>query len=84
MSKRTEEYYDDYESSEGKSSSFDVRELWSIFLQYKYWFLASVIICVGAAFFYLRYATPVYSVSSKVLIKDKERNYYASSISNDT
>jgi len=82
MSKRTDEYYEDYENEDGKGSSFDVRELWGVFLQYKYWFLASVIVCVTAAMVYLRYATPVFSVSSKVLIKDKEKNYYASSISN--
>lgn len=72
-----------YIEVEEEESSFDVRLLWDILRKYKYWFLASVLLCVGAAFVYLRYSTPMYSVSSKILIKDKDKQRaYSSSLSN--
>lgn len=67
-----------------EESSFDVRQLWSILVLYKYWFIASVIVCVACAFVYLRYATPKYNISSKVLIKDREKRAYSSSSINST
>lgn len=53
-------------------SNFDIRELMDIFLNYRYWFLASVIVCFCAAYTYLHFTTPIYQISSKVLVKDKE------------
>ena len=40
-----------------------------------YWWLfaLSVIVCVAGAFVYLRYATPVYNVSAKVLLQDSQK-----------
>ena len=63
-------------------SGFDIRMIWAIFMEYKYWFLASVIVCVTSAMIYLRYTTPIYSISTKILIKDKQQGGYASSINN--
>lgn len=34
------------------------------------WFLVSLIVCVGLAFAYLRYAEPVYRVTARMLIKE--------------
>lgn len=45
--------------------------LTSLILNWK-WYLLSLIICVGCAMVYLRYASPVYSVSAKMLIKDDD------------
>lgn len=74
---------DDFFLEAEEESSFDIRLLWVILTRYKYWFLASIIICVGIAFAYLRYATPQYSISTKILIKDKEKQRpYSSSLSN--
>ncbi len=36
-------------------------------------FLVSIVVCILAAFAYLRYATPEYKVSSKVVIKDEKK-----------
>lgn len=44
-----------------------------------YWFILSLIICVGAAFIYLRYATPTYQAFAKFLIKDDRNNSRSSS-----
>ena len=61
-----------------ESSGLDIRVLWSIFLGYKYWFMASVALCLLVAGIYLRYSTPKYEISTKVLIKDKENRRYMS------
>ena len=37
------------------------------------WIVASVVLFIVVAFVYLRYSTPVYQVTSKVLIKDEKR-----------
>ena len=66
-----------------EESSFDIRILWFLLLRYKYWIIASIAVCMALAYVYLRYQTPVYSVSSKILIKDQDqRRSYASSINN--
>jgi len=36
------------------------------------WFVLSLIICLGAAAIYLRYTTPMYQASAKLLIKDND------------
>ena len=42
------------------------------YLIYWPWFVASVLVCVVAAFIYLRYQTPVYNITSAVLIKEDD------------
>ena len=62
------------------NSQQDVEESSSINLQLIYktlvlnwqWFVLSVIVCLGLAFCYLRYATPIYQASVKLLIKDDD------------
>lgn len=41
------------------------------YLQYWKWFVLSVILCVAAAFIYLRYAQNIYTISSKILLQDE-------------
>lgn len=65
---------------EEEDGGFDIRILWVLLLRYKYWFIASVAVCLSAAFIYLRYAVPVYNVTSKVLIKDRDNKRTSSSI----
>lgn len=65
-------------------NGFDVRLLWVLLLRYKYWFVASVLMCLVSAFIYLRYTTPVYSIYSKVLIKDQDKKPYSTSSINST
>lgn len=42
------------------------------------WFIVAVVICVAAAWGYLRLATPVYNISATVLIKDDKKGGGAS------
>ena len=74
-----------YENANAEDENgFDIRVLWMLLLRYKYWFVASVLMCVIAAFVYLRYTTPVYKIYSKVLIKDQDKKPYTSSSINST
>jgi len=51
----------------------DFREIINRYLKYWYLFMTAVIVCLVAAFLYLRYATPKYEVSSSILIKQEKR-----------
>ena len=62
-----------YDNNE-EESLIDIRKLWFTFLRYKYWFLLSVLLCMSIAYVYLRYATPIYNVHTKVLIKDVDNS----------
>ena len=59
---------------QNEESSFDFKTLYLIFLLNWKWFVLSLIICLGAAAIHLRYATPIYQASEKVLIKNEEQN----------
>ena len=53
-----------------EQSSFNFQAIYTaVILNWK-WFLLSVIICIGLGMLYLRYSTPVYNVTAKLLIKD--------------
>ena len=53
-------------------SFFDPRDILKNFILNWYWFVLSLIICIGAALLYLRYTTPVYQASAQFLIKGLE------------
>ena len=48
------------------------------YLAYWPWFVACVIICLCCTYMYLRYSTPIYSTSAKILIKEQD-NYRSKS-----
>ncbi len=58
---------------------FNLYEILFKYLAYWPWFVASVIICLCCTFMYLRYSTPIYSTSAKILIKEQD-NYRSKSI----
>lgn len=60
------------EKSEEKEL-FNLKKLWAIFFLNWYWVLLSVIVCVSLSIFYLRYASPVYAASMKILVKDADQ-----------
>lgn len=53
-----------------EESAFSFRTIMSMFILNWQWFLLSMFICLCTALIYLRYASPVYQVSAKILIKD--------------
>ena len=55
-----------------EKSSFDFATIYTVLILNWKWFVLSLIICMGAAHIYLRYATPIYQSAAKLLIKDDE------------
>lgn len=51
---------------------FNLHEVILKYMAYWPWFVASILVCVIGAFIYLRYSTPIYNVSSAVLIKEQD------------
>jgi len=74
-----EEIYDDlFEEKEEKTN-------WQAIL-FKYvirwpWFIASVILCLVCAWFYLKTTTPVYNINASIIIKDDKKGGNASDLS---
>ena len=52
---------------------FDMKKIWSLLLLNWYWVLISVVLCLGVSVIYLRYKSPVYAASMKVLVKDSNQ-----------
>ena len=63
---------DNVQDSE-ESSSINFAAIYKMVILYWKWFVLSVIICLGLAQIYLRYKTPVYQASTKLLIKDDDQ-----------
>ena len=57
---------------EEQEESINLRALLIKYLIYWPWFIASIIICLGCAFIYLRFQTPVYNTTASVLIKETD------------
>lgn len=53
-----------------EQSSINFQTIYTAFILNWKWFLLSIIICVGLGFLYLKYSTPVYNITAKLLIKD--------------
>ena len=56
--------------NEERESGFNFQKIYTALILNWQWFLLSIILCLGCAYAYLRYADPVYQVSSRMLIKD--------------
>ncbi len=67
-----------------EESVFSFQKLFSMLIINWQWFALSMFICLCAALFYLRYADPVYQVSTRMLIKDdtRQRSSASSMLSN--
>ncbi|MCF8273434.1 MAG: polysaccharide biosynthesis tyrosine autokinase [Flavobacteriaceae bacterium] len=50
------------------SNSFDLKKTISLYLKKWPWFVLSVVACATAAFFYLRYETPLYESAAKIML----------------
>ena len=65
-------------------SFFNFRSLLQTFILNWQWFALSLIICLGVTAIYLRYTTPRYSASAKMLIKDEDNPRGKTSFMNAT
>ncbi len=68
----------DYQENE-EQDGFSLQELLTMVILHWQWILLSIIVCMGIAFVYLHYTTPVYQVATKILIKDNDNDRYYSS-----
>ncbi|MFC0181187.1 Wzz/FepE/Etk N-terminal domain-containing protein [Pseudarcicella hirudinis] len=59
--------------SDDNGQDFDIKGFLIKYLRHWYWFVISVVVCLSVAFLYLRYTTPIYNVSSVLLIKDEKK-----------
>lgn len=57
-----------------EGASFDIRTIFTLIVLNWQWFLLSMFIFVCGSLLYLRYTTPTYQVSVKMLIKDETNN----------
>ena len=56
-----------------ESGGFNLKALLNVILLNWYWIALSVAICYVAAHFYLKYSTPVYTASVKILIRESNQ-----------
>lgn len=64
----------DFQFNEDDQSSINFKTIYAIFILNWKWFLLSVAVCLSVAFVYLKYKTPIYSATEKILIKDGNGN----------
>ena len=58
------------QQDEEEKSSIDFATIYATFILNWKWFVLSLVICLGIAAIYLRYTTPIFQASAKLLIKD--------------
>ena len=63
-----------------EKSSFDFAVIYTTLILNWKWFVLSLIICLGSAHIYLRYATPIYQAAAKLLIKEEQNGRRGNSI----
>lgn len=57
-----------------EESTLNFKTIFAMFILNWQWIVMSMVICVCIAFIYLRYKSPVYQVSVKMLIKDEDNS----------
>lgn len=65
--------HNSYNTLEEEQDAFNIAEIAQQYLRHWKWFVLSVLICLIAAFFYMRYTTPIYKASSTILVKDDRK-----------
>ena len=70
MSEEKNYSLEELENSQDEQSVFNFQNIFAMLVLNWQWFLLSLFICLCGALIYLRYATPNYQVSAKMLIKD--------------
>lgn len=55
-----------------KDDLIDIKGLLISYIKHWYWFVISIIICLGGAFVYLKVTAPVYEIKSNILVKEDD------------
>lgn len=77
--KMNEALEDLLESEQQKTLKFSFSSLFSNIVLHWHWYVLSMIICIFSGWLYLRYTTPVYRVSARILVKDDNSQKSSSS-----
>ena len=64
-----------------QEDAINIREEIEKYLVQWKWFVLSVFVVMSLAFFYLRYATPIYKSTTTILVKDDRKGGIASELS---
>lgn len=70
-------------TSAGSNNGFSIAEVLASFVSHWYWFIISLAICLGAAWYYLATTSPVYTRSAMLLIKDDSKGSSVSNIASE-
>ena len=62
-----------YKKGRMEGDDIDIREILFYYLTYWKWFVVSFFVCILWAFIYLKVTTPVYDISSTIMIKDEKK-----------
>src|SRR5690606_4980245 len=58
---------------ESKEQEINLKQIFEQYAYYWKWFIISVIVCLIAAFIYLRYADKIYNITAKILLQDENK-----------
>lgn len=58
---------------EMENKTTGINQLWNRYVSYWPWFVFLLLLAVGGAFLYLRYAIPQYESTARLLIKDEKK-----------
>ena len=75
---RTQDFYNEIDN---EIEEVNLREQLDKYIIHWKWFLLSVVICLIAAFLYLRYSTPIYEATTAILVKDEKKGGMLSELS---
>jgi len=67
----------------GSNNGFSIAEVLASFVSHWYWFIISLAICLGVAWYYLATTSPVYTRSAMLLIKDESKGSSVSNIASE-
>ena len=67
----------------GGNNGFSIAEVLASFVSHWYWFIISLAICLGAAWYYLATTSPVYTRSAMLLIKDESKGSSVANIASE-
>ena len=61
-------------NAEEAADTINIRQELEKYLFHWKWFFLCMILSLAGAYFYLRYATPLYSASTTIMIKDNQKS----------
>ena len=67
-------------TDEQKEETISLIEILLRFMRYWKWFVIGIALALALAFLYLRYTTPVYNVTSSIILKESKNQRFQQSL----